>query len=646
MTADGYYQEVSILLSTLKGEFEDQAITPYEDFFVANPDKAEPYYLLGLFSYRLNDYGSAIQFIEQAHEKAPECRDYADALACLYTVKGNLPTGLYYAKLATACQKHEYISDLLPPELENYFNALLVTAPSYHYLYALRAFNKRDFQKTIDEANKELSLNPNHKDCVLLRAKAYYETADYTRCANDADIVIKNMSAQDSIEAYLIKGKALLKYGMIVDAFAQFDVLFTSLNDDDEEFIRYSSEVINALKTVSVPYRDARALLLDRLDEKLKPHYPSTKKVPTSRKGRRLRIGYLSDKIYNTDDVNLLTSLLRHHDKNNFHITVYQANIREDTITKRLQNDADNWVRIHDLDDYVLNFIIGNEEIDILVDLIGINSTRPNITLAQHPAAIHLSWNTTPHSHTATLMDYNLGGPLNARSATGADTAVALSGSVISYQKPAFITDNDQPPSLAKGSACFGFEIDLTAFSKTHLELWQAILEQNNSNTIKLYSATGYSIDLENRIKQLTATTGMSQRISLWENYNDVRALNDFLGQVDIFVSCFAPSSVYLLANCLAATVPIFAHAQPHGMEDRISADFVSSLGFDHWTSTSIEGFRNNLTRYASSSEALQKERDEIKDKLENTSLFNPFLFARQIEAVYTHIFDRHFPDL
>lgn len=639
-----YYEQVRFLFQIAREATAETDILPFEDFFTKHPKQPEPYFLLGLIFFRLSDLGRSIQLFNEAHNLNPECVVYVDALACVETLTGRLSTGLYFAKLALTCHAHQHVPELHLDELSNYGQALLDVRPSPHYYNAFISFNKRDFVTCDQECDKHLSIHPKHIDSYILKIKSNLALGEFTAAVNTADIAIKIKNNHNCAELYLLKGQGLLRYGMIIDAVEQFDQAFIVPSSDHNIDMSHLAKAINCFKNTTSPYKPVREQLLNSYLKKL-PNKENSRTKRQSQSNQKLHIAYFTDEAYTGPIGSLLQHLLYNHNKEHFHISVYQANINEDHVTQQLQNLADNWQRIHDLNPYVLDHIIENEKIDIAIDFIGLSENRPHVAFARHHAFIQLGWLNTPYIHESLNLDYYLCGPLDVKQDPDKNKQheiIQLSGGVYTTSPSPFIAASEEASWMKKGSITFGLEISLDSLRKEDVAIWQELINQHPTANILLLPAAPLTKDLEARIKQLLAATGLQKQISLFDKGRSALALNQYLQSIDIFISIAAPSTHNLLLHCYEALIPVISYSPSSSIEDNVSAGINSAAQRPEWNVTSLTSFRECLYLLSNNFEALEKQRKQLNVIKQTSTLFNPKKYTKMIEATYQKIYARH----
>ena len=101
---------------------------------------------------------------------------------------------------------------------------------------------------------------------------------------------------------------------------------------------------------------------------------------------RRLVLGYVSSDFNAHSAALIFKPVLQHHDRTQFHITVYASPIRADDAFARMRRLADTWQPITRLSDAQLAETIRADEVDILADLSGHTPGNPLAAFAPKPA--------------------------------------------------------------------------------------------------------------------------------------------------------------------------------------------------------------------------------------------------------------------
>ena len=138
----------------------------------------------------------------------------------------------------------------------------------------------------------------------------------------------------------------------------------------------------------------------------LAPAEPPPKRSPDA--PGRVRLGYVTGDFRSRPAVGFLEVLLAHHDRTQFHVTVYASPIRQDESLDRLRKLADSWQPVAHLSDDQLAEAVRADAIDILVDLNGHAPGNRLLAFARKPAATQIRLFGYPATTGMRAMDYHI----------------------------------------------------------------------------------------------------------------------------------------------------------------------------------------------------------------------------------------------
>jgi predicted O-linked N-acetylglucosamine transferase (SPINDLY family) len=121
-------------------------------------------------------------------------------------------------------------------------------------------------------------------------------------------------------------------------------------------------------------------------------NFPSFPKSTTKDTNKVIKIGYIAHTLYNHSIGLISRWLMKHHNYNEFNITLYLVSQKEDIIT---QNDFKNKVNACynlPIDPLVIAEKINQDNIDILVDLDSITNNTTCQVMALKPAPVQVTW--------------------------------------------------------------------------------------------------------------------------------------------------------------------------------------------------------------------------------------------------------------
>lgn len=135
---------------------------------------------------------------------------------------------------------------------------------------------------------------------------------------------------------------------------------------------------------------------------------PSTGHVNDRTPDRRLRVGFVSADFRHHSCANFLVPLFTAHDRSAYELIAYSDNPTDDAVTQTLRRVANLWRPIGHLGDVSVAELIGDDRIDVLVDLAGHMGGNRLPVFALKPAPVQVSWLGYPDTTGLETIDYRL----------------------------------------------------------------------------------------------------------------------------------------------------------------------------------------------------------------------------------------------
>ena len=363
------------------------ALDACEGLLARRPDSAEALLLLGLISFELEEPQRALLLLMQAHETAPQVREYADALACVNAQLGDAAEALYYAKLATILSPHPLGDALLPEKYSKFFQSLRNSRPHLFRDRAQRQLEKGDAANALVSCEKQLELTPEDVDTWRLLARAALEVGNIERVLDALEFLSSDtLLASD----YDVLARALAKVGRFDDA--ERAHLNAIEGEPDNPSLSQSR-----IRTLAARYGNAGGHLEREnnawIEQFSRAVDTPQKRPPTAAdRDRPLRIAYVGGELHAGPLADLLTPILALHDAKRVHAYCYAANARYDLASESMARHCLRWTDIHGVDPVTVAEILRGDGIDIAVDLSGHGPDSQLLMFAQRPAPVCVSW--------------------------------------------------------------------------------------------------------------------------------------------------------------------------------------------------------------------------------------------------------------
>jgi len=360
---------------------------------------------------------------------------------------------------------------------------------------------------------------------------------------------------------------------------------------------------------------------------------------PAKHPDRKLRIGYLSNNFRNHPTADLVSGILKHHNRNQFHITCYHYGINDGSLQRqRVEKACDRFVDLYHVNDQAAAQVIHNDRVDILVDLVGhTKGTRMGIC-AYRPAPIQMRYLGFAGSTGADFFDYIITDkiatpPQQARYYTEQFILMPDSYHVNNYKSD--YGHAVPKPGQGDGSTrkdfifcCFNasYKIDPDTFAS-----WIEILKYTPNSILWLLADKEIT---RANFKQCAEKYGIDpNRLTF---FNKAQKAEHFvrLGNADLALDTFAVSGAATTADALWAGLPVLTVAGKHFascMSDSIlSAAGLSELVFDNrnaYVRKAVELSNNRIQ--------LRSIQEKVKQARQSSPLFDPRRFTQHLEGAF-----------
>ncbi len=621
----------------------EKAIDETNKALDAEPENPEAICMLGIVAYQMDDAGRALTLIERAHKLDPDCRNYADALAVINTRVGKLSEGLYYAKLATALQPNEDLTDLIPWDFRDYMAALQNPGLSPRFINALVMFYKRDYKKAVEFCEKELRIDEDNSACQLLLGRALVACGEYGQALAAFQAVV-DMDPDDG-EAHENAGHALIHLGRFDDGRACHERAVSLAPGDVDLHSRTTAAL------AYLPEAEWRAFPQEAkaLGEKIltKANKIDLSDRPAFSGGRRIRIGYLSDAFCDDPRLPFIEAVLKSHDKGRFEVYCYHLTNYEDIYTIGLKGYASHWQHFQDVDDDTAARIMAGDHLDIIIDLCGYGNDQRLAILARKPALLQVSWLSWPHGSGLGVIDYVISDPVthDADDAHFAgETGMVLDGGLVAFEAKTLALDGGRSrssPAKKNGFVTFGGVCDLARLNPSVAGLWAKVLSAVPESRLLLGGVQTICAETKTRVRELFADSGVGERVSFHAMPEDETAGPMYFVEVDVMLDTNPVSGAAETCESLMAGIPVLTLAGTR-RSALVSASILRSAGKEEWVAHSDEAFVKNAAALAGDIPGLAKIRRTLRGEVAKSALCDCAAFTRALEGAYVRMLLRN----
>lgn len=595
-----------------------QAEDIYRQVLQVQPDNIDALHLLGLIAAHLKHYESAIELIQKAIRINHTVPQFYHSLGKIFNEQGQLAE-------AIAC--YQRALTLNPKDAEIYYSLGNASMAQGNYTEAAKYHQQAiALNKNFAEAYNGLG-NVRRYQGQLEEAIKCYQRALTLRPQNA--MVHNNLAC------------ALNDKGMFQQAREHFKTALAinpAYREAHSNFLLGLNYMCNNLATIfseHQQFNQQHALSLAVPPFHLNDRQPH----------RRLKIGYLSQEFRKHSVAYFIEPILVHHDPQQFEIYCYYNNSIADEVTQRCQQLAVHWLNCVGLSDDQLVEKIQQDQIDILVDLMGHTGNRL-LVLARKPAPISITYLGYPTTTGLITIDYRLTDnyvdPEGETEQFNSEKLLRMPHSYFCYRP-----DQDSPPVsglpvLRQGYLTFGSFNNYTKVSPDLLTIWVKLLTAVPNSRLFLKSSSQHLNDPATRqmIEKHFASLGIAtERLILATSTPSQEAHLKTYSQVDIGLDTYPYNGATTTCEALWMGVPVVTLAgNTHA--SRMGASILAAVELPELVAQTPEEYVNICVKLASDTHYLQTLRAELRNKMQSSLLTDASTFTRQLEAIYREIWE------
>lgn len=353
---------------------------------------------------------------------------------------------------------------------------------------------------------------------------------------------------------------------------------------------------------------------------------------------RRINIGYVSPDFVRHPVAFFIEPVLAEHDRAKFNVFCYSNAGREDEVTLRLRNLAENWRDISMQSDAQAAHRIRADSIDILVDLAGHTGGGRLLLFALKPAPVQVTWLGYPNTTGLGAMDYRLSDhvadPVGTSERFHSETLVRLPKGFLCYLPPGESPDPGVRPG-GHGAVTFACFNNLAKVTPQMIELWAELLRRLPGARLIL-KALGLSSERARR--------EMQERFlghGIGPDRVDVRpADKEYAGhlasyrEADIALDVFPYNGATTTCEALWMGVPVVTLAGTTHVS-RVGASILESAGLPEFIARAPGEYLDIAQRLAADPVLRRGLRAELRARLQSSALFDRATFTRDLETAF-----------
>ena len=357
---------------------------------------------------------------------------------------------------------------------------------------------------------------------------------------------------------------------------------------------------------------------------------------------KKLNIGYFSSDFYDHATLHLMMDIFKFHDQNKFEIFLFSyGNNIDDNWSLPLKTYIKNFINIENLDIDKIKDICKEKKLDIAIDLKGYTFGNRHEIFSQRVAPVQINFLGYPGTLSNKQIDYII-----------ADKYLIPQNNEKYYSEKVLNIDGCYQPNMENRKisneklkkedfhlpkdkfiyCCFNAHYKI---NKEIFNSWMRILSKTPNSILWLYCTN--EIARNNLLEQAIVNNVKKERIIFAENVKIKNHLSR-LKLADVFLDTFPCNAHTTASDAIRMNLPLVT-ISGESFASRVAGSILNSIGLEELISNNYEEYEEKAIYLYNRPYELIRVKTKIENEKKNI-LFNPKKFTKNLENLYTKIFD------
>lgn len=360
--------------------------------------------------------------------------------------------------------------------------------------------------------------------------------------------------------------------------------------------------------------------------------------------GRPLRVGLLSPDLRRHPVGYFMAPWLEARTPDALHVTCYADSAQQDDMSARLKNGADAWRDTAGLDDAALAEAIGQDGIQILVDLAGHTRDNRFPLFAARAAPVQATWAGYVGATGVGAMDYLITDAVQTPDGSAAwygEAFATLPECYVCYAPPANVPAVSELPALRRGELVFGCLNGMPKLNPGVLKFWAGLVQEAPGGRLLLANRQLGEPALRDRVMHLLRNAGLPpDRLEL-HGGAPIQEFMALYSEIDVALDPFPYSGGLTTLESLAMGVPVLG-VRGKTFAGRHTASHMTAVGLGDWVAQSPALCLEKARALACDLESLAGLRSTLRQRLLASPLCDGGRFSRHLEQAFAAMWRQH----
>jgi predicted O-linked N-acetylglucosamine transferase (SPINDLY family) len=370
--------------------------------------------------------------------------------------------------------------------------------------------------------------------------------------------------------------------------------------------------------------------------------------LPHRRRRKKIRLGYFSADLRNHAVAILTAGLFEAHDRERFELTAFALGPdSRDELRTRLDTAFERFLPVDGLSDRQIAALAREHEIDIAIDLGGYTRDSRSGILAQRAAPIQVSYLGYLGTMGCAFIDYLI-----------ADAVLVPPASRQYYSEkiaylPSYQVNDSKRPLPQKSFSRAQLGLPETGFVFGNFNASYKITPQTFGSWMRILTAVPHSVLFllgsselaERNLRREAAARGVApQRLVFGRSLPFADYLARFCA-ADLFLDTLPYNAGTTASDALWAGLPVLT-CPGESFAARMAASILTAAGLPELIAANRPDYERRAIALATQPQRLGSLKQKLIDNRHRCALFDTTAFARNIEALYRQMYERHLAGL
>jgi len=363
-------------------------------------------------------------------------------------------------------------------------------------------------------------------------------------------------------------------------------------------------------------------------------------------KALKIRLGYFSSDFRSHPVATLVAGLIEHHDRARFEVTAFAFGPESnDQLTVRLSKAFDDFVDVRRLSDFEVAKMARAMGVDIAVNLNGMTEHCRTRIFALRAAPIQINYLGYPGTMGTGYMDYIIADSVvipRMLQRGYAEKIIYLPWSFMPFDSRNSIADRlfkREELGLPPDGFVFCCFNTCSKLTPELFDCWMRILKRAENSV--LWLAPTNPTAAANLCKEASRRGIDGRRLIFAQRIESFPEHLARLRAADVFLDTFPYNAHSTSLDALYAGLPLLTHAGK-SFASRVAASLLLAVNMPELIAGSLTAYEDMAVALTCDPARVREMREMLAAKRLELPIFNTVRYARDLEAAYQAVYDRH----